>query len=295
MRLGSVDKAFNAQSINELEPFCEKLDEHGLSAIVAPQNLAELPDEECAAFGEKARQLDLVIGEAGYWKNIMTDDKETQSERINIVRTMLRKADIMGCKCVVTSAGTKGSADTWNQPHPYMFTEECKNELRDIVLRILDDLDLKTTKYCLEAWCHSFFYSLDEVAAFLERVNHPNFAIHLDQMNLVTHEYFYRTTELINRTFDLLAPHIVSLHMKDIQWDFGHFFLKWDEVLIGDGVLDYATYLRRIASDLPEDIPCFCEHLRDESAYIENFNRLHRLAAEQGLEFKKRNPAGGAD
>ena len=289
MRLGCANPAFNAQSVADLEPLCEKLDRHGLSAILAPQSLATLPDDPCAEFGERARQLGLAIGEAGFWQNIMTPDAAMQAKRLEIVRTMLRKAEIMGCDCVVTSVGTKGPADAWNEPHPYMFTEECKAELRDLVLRILDGLDLKRTKYCLEAWCHSFFYGLDEVKAFVDRVGHPAFGVHLDQMNLVTHEYFYRTTELVNRTFDLLAKHVVSLHMKDIRWDFKHMFLKWDEVLIGDGVLDYATYLRRIAQDLPQDIPCYCEHLQDEAAYIENVQRLHHRAAQVGLQFKKRS------
>ncbi len=288
MRLGCVHPAFNAQSVDELEALCGKLDRHGLSAIIAPGGLAELSDDECAAFGERARGLGLVIGEAGFWQNIMTPDADLQAKRLETVRTMLRKADLMGCRCVVTSVGTKGPADAWNEPHPYMFTEECKAELCDLVLRILDGLDLRTTKYCLEAWCHTFFYELDEINAFIARVDHPSFGMHLDQMNLVTHACFYRTTELIHRTFDLLAEHVVSLHMKDIQWDFKHMFLKWDEVLIGDGVLDYATYLRRIAQDLPEDIPCFCEHLPDEAAYIENFRRLHQCAQDVGLQFKRR-------
>jgi sugar phosphate isomerase/epimerase len=288
MRLGCTFRAFNAQTAADLEPLCEKLDRHGLSAIIAPAKLAEMPDDQCAAFGERARRLGIVIGEAGFWKNIMTPQADLQSQRVETVRAMLRKADLMGCRCVVTSVGTKGPGDAWNEPHPYMFTEACKAELRDLVLRILDGLDLKTGKYTLEAWCHSFFYGVDEIKAFIDRVNHPSFAVHLDQMNLVTHEYFYRTTELIHRTFDLLGRHVVSLHMKDIRWDFPHMFLKWDEVLIGDGVLGYATYLRRIQQDLPEDVPCFCEHLREEALYVENFRRLHERAKAAGLQFKRR-------
>ncbi|NOZ22495.1 MAG: TIM barrel protein [Planctomycetes bacterium] len=288
MRMGGAHPAFNAKTIEDLKPLCETLDKHGLSAIMAPKSLSELSDDECAAFGERARELGLVIGEAGFWENIMTADADLQSARIETIRTMLRKADIMGCNCVVTSVGTKGPGDAWNEPHPYMFTEDCKAELRDLVLRILDGLDLKTTKYCLEAWCHSFFYKLDDIKDFIGRVDHPNFAVHLDQMNLVTIESFYQTTDLVNRTFDLLGEHVVSLHMKDIQWDFKHMFLKWDEVLIGDGVLDYATYLQRIAQDLPEDIPCYCEHLRGEDLYAENFKRLHEHAQKSGLQFKQR-------
>ena len=62
MRLGGY---FLANSIDELEPLCEKLDIYGLSAIPAPGRLAEMTEDECAEFGECARKLGLVVGEAG--------------------------------------------------------------------------------------------------------------------------------------------------------------------------------------------------------------------------------------
>ena len=47
-------------------------------------------------------------------------------------------------------------------------------------------------------------------------------------------------------------------------------FLKWDEVYIGDGVMDYEIYLKRLA-ELPPDTPCHCEHLSEERDYALNF------------------------
>ena len=64
-------------------------------------------------------------------------------------------------------------------------------------------------------------------------------------------------------------------------------FLKWDEVYIGDGVMDYETYLKRL-SELPPDTPCYCEHLREERDYALNFARLHRLADKTGVRFLRR-------
>ena len=64
-------------------------------------------------------------------------------------------------------------------------------------------------------------------------------------------------------------------------------FLKWDEVLIGEGVIDYATYLRRVA-ELPEDTPCFCEHIELETEHALNFARLHYRANKAGVRFKRR-------
>jgi len=92
MRLGGH---FHADTLEELEPLCADLDAHGLSAIRAPGQLAQRSDDDCVAFGEKARQLGLNIGEAGFWQNLIDPDQEAVDQRIQTVRTLLRKADLM--------------------------------------------------------------------------------------------------------------------------------------------------------------------------------------------------------
>ena len=87
--------------------------------------------------------------------------------------------------------------------------------------------------------------------------------------------------------FDLLADRAWSVHLKDVHWDPGFMFIKMDEVLVGDGVMDYDTLLKRLAK-LPEDQPCYCEHLKSEEAYIENFKRVHERAEKAGVRFKRR-------
>ena len=69
--------------------------------------------------------------------------------------------------------------------------------------------------------------------------------------------------------------------------DHDHMFYKLDEVNIGDGVMDYDTFLKRIA-ELPEDTPCYCEHMDLEAEYALNFSRLHYLADKAGVSFKRR-------
>jgi sugar phosphate isomerase/epimerase len=284
MRLGGF---FGAGDVGELESLCGQLDTHGLSAIPAPRRLSEKSDDDCAVFGDQARARGIVVGEAGMWDNLMTDDAELRRQRIENVRTLLRKADLMGCHCVVTLVGTRDPSDAALAPHPYMYTDDCKREFRDIVLRILDGLDLQTTKYVIEPWHNTFFYQPEDIRAFIDNVDHPAFGLHLDQMNLVSQKYFYNTTELINRTFDLLADTVASVHLKDVRCDYRHMFLKWDEVYIGDGVMDYDTYLRRL-DQLPADTPCYCEHMSEEADYVLNFSRLHDLAAKVGMRFLRR-------
>ena len=285
MRLGGT--IFQANSVAELDGLCEALDRYGLSAIRADRVVRELGEDECAAFGERARDLNLVVGEAPFWTNPMTPDEHLQTQRIEVIRTMLKNADAMGCLSVVTNVGTKYPSKNQLAPHPYMFTDACKAEFREIVLRILDGLDLKTAKYIIEPWPNTFFYQPEDIREFIDSVDHPAFGLHLDQMNMVSHKDFFNTTGLINRTFDLLAEWVVSVHLKDVRWDYEHMFLKWDEVHIGDGVMDYETYLRRLA-ELPSDMPCYCEHMPEERDYALNFARLHHTASKAGVRFLPR-------
>jgi len=283
MRLGGY---YGTESIDGLEPLCEKMDVHGLSAIGSPWTL-DWTDDACAAFGEKARKLGFVVGESGMWLNLMTDDADKRSERIEMTRKLLRQADVMGCRSVVTLVGTKDPSDAALAAHPYMKTGACKREFREIVLRILDRLDLKTTHYIIEPWNNTFFYQPEDIREFIDSVGHHKFGLHLDQMNMVNQEYFFNTTELINKTFDLLADKVVSVHLKDIRQDPHHMFMKWDEVYIGDGTMDYGTYLKRLAK-LDPDMPCYLEHMPHESEYAMCFARLHRLAEKAGVKFLRR-------
>ncbi len=287
MRLGGF---YGAETIAQLEPLCEQLDRHGLSAIPAPKRLADMPDEECAAFGEEARRLGLVIGETGMWENLMTADPDLQRARIERVRALLAMADVMGCRCVISLVGARHSSDSPLAPDPLMLTERGIREFRDVVLRILDGLELRSTSYAIEPWCNTFFYQPEDIHRFLHSVDHPGLRLHLDLMNMVSRETFHDTTALVQRTFDLLDEHVVSAHLKDLRWDFGHMMLKWDEVLVGDGVLDYAAYLRRLA-ELPLDTTCYCEHLSTEAEYAENFARIHAIADRVGVPFLRRTPA----
>src|SRR6266536_16030 len=153
----------------------------------------------------------------------------------------------MGCRCVVSLVGSRHPSDSPLAPDPFMLTEQCRREFREIVLRILDGLELGRTSYALEPWCNTFFYEPGDIHDFFAMVDHPNLRFHLDLMNMVSQPSFHDTTGLVERAFDLLADRVVSVHLKDLRWDFEHLMLKWDEVLIGDGVIDYDAYLSRLA------------------------------------------------
>jgi sugar phosphate isomerase/epimerase len=285
MRLGGI--LHRPENIQELDALVPTLDTYGLSAIAAPIRLADMSDDEVVAFGQRAKELDLVIAEAHFLVNLLTRDADLRAARIRDLRHLLRKADLMGCLGVIGFVGTIDPVDRIGRPHPYQYTDECKREFRDVVLTVLDGLDLGTCHYMIEGSPKSFFYAPEEIAQFISSVDHPRFSLHLDQMNMVSQSTYFHTTDLIDSTFKLLTPYIRGVHLKDIRWDWEYLFLKFDEVLIGDGVLDYPTLLKHL-SKLPVDTPTMCEHLDSEAKYAVNYARLHKLARDNSLAFVER-------
>jgi sugar phosphate isomerase/epimerase len=281
---------YSAERADDLPALCERLDAHGLSAIPAPNRIAEMPDDDCLAFGEAARDLGLVIGETGMWENLMTVDPTRRAERIERVRTLLRKAELMGCRCVISLVGSGHPSDHMLAPDPALLTAEGERAFREITLRIVDGLELERTSYAIEPWRTSFFYRPEDIASFLDSVDHPRVRLHLDLVNMVGRRDYFDTTGLAERTFAMLSDRIVAAHLKDVRWVHEHMQIRWDEVLVGEGVMDLGAYLGGLAA-LDPDLPCFCEHLASEAEYAESFARLHRIAAEHGLRFLARNPA----
>ena len=58
MRLGGW---YNASNLDELDDVCQKLDKHGLSAVVAPAAAIEWPEEHCATYGQRAGPGSLTL------------------------------------------------------------------------------------------------------------------------------------------------------------------------------------------------------------------------------------------
>lgn len=288
MRLGGT--IFRPETVGELDSIVEALDTYGLSTIVGPRRVGEMSDREAVEFGDRAEQLDVVIGETHFLENLMTRDRTTRAERVERLRVRLRKSDLMRSRGVIGFAGSASPVDYIGAPDRHNFTDEFKAELREVVLEVLDGLDLGVTKLWFEANPNTFFYGPAEIAEFVRSVGHPLFGVHLDQMNMVSQANYFHTTELIDTTFELLGSHIGGAHLKDVSWDWEYgLLLKFDEVLIGDGALDYPTLIGHLAK-LDPDLPCICEHLQTEAEYAVNFSRLHALAEAAGSPFVKRQP-----
>ena len=152
----------------------------------------------------------------------------------------------------------------------------------ETVRLVIDRVKPRRARLALEMMQYALPDSVDCYARLIAAVDRPAFAAHLDPVNLImTPRVYFANGALIRECFEKLGPHIVSCHAKDILLHH-QAALHLDEVMIGDGVLDYPTYLRALAR-LP-GVPLMLEHL-EGGEYAVARDRLLAIGREAGVAF----------
>jgi sugar phosphate isomerase/epimerase len=263
-------------------------DDLGIGAVAAPAAVGDWSLAECRAYGEAVRERGLIVGELGYWENLLAPDGATRTDRVEDVRDLLRRADAMGADCVVTLVGSR-SPEWAGAPHPDNYGEGFRSDVRETVARVLDGLELERTRYVLEPWYNTFFHRPRPVRAFLDAVDDDRLGVHMDAMNMHTVETAHRSTTVIDRAFDLLAEDAAAVHVKDLALvaGEGRDVCTLREVPPGagdeaaEGCLDLARYVERL-DDLDEDVAVYTEHWEDDATYEAAIEHLRGIADRVG-------------
>ncbi len=285
MRLGG--SIFEASKASDLDLLIEPFDTYGLSAATGPWGFDRMEDEVLIEFGEHAKELGMVIGETHSRVNLLTPDSNLLAERIELLHEGLRKAELMEAQCVCMLVGTAGPEDHLAAPDAFNYTDAAKKQFREAILKATDGLHLEKTSLMIEPWPNTFFYQPDDILECLEGIGHPKVGLHLDLMNMIDQYHYYKTTEFINEVFDKLGKNIGCIHFKDLRWDWEYMYMKFDEVPVGKGIIDYQTYVSRTA-ELDENVACYVEHFPTEGDFAVSFAKLHQLADNIGKPFIRR-------
>ena len=251
--------------------YCPKLDLKDADRLLAAEK----------AFGD----ADVVIAEVGRWCNLLDPDSEKRKKNLATVTEGLALADAVGARCCVDIAGSF-NRDVWYGPHPDNFTQKFFDAAVENARTIIDAVKPKRAKLGYEMMGWTLPETADRYLAMIKAVDRPAFAVHLDPCNLINSpEKIYRNTELLNECFDKLGPWIVSCHAKDLAWEV-EMNVHFREVRPGTGVLDYATFLRRLAA-LPEPPPLMIEHLKGAEEYAAAAKYIFETGKSLGLRFER--------
>lgn len=224
---------------------------------------------------------DVVIAEVGRWCNLMDADEKRRRENLQKVTDGLALAEAIGARCCVDIAGSF-STTSWFGPHPDNLSPRFFDAAVENARKIIDAVKPARAKFCYEMMGWALPDSPDSYLKLIKAVDRPAFGVHLDPCNLVNSPAkFYHMTELLDECFDKLGAWIVSCHAKDLAWEV-EMNVHFREVVPGCGMLDYATYLRRLAA-LPQDSPLMIEHLSKPEEYAAGRDHILAVGRDAGV------------
>lgn len=237
----------------------------GFKAAVCPWWLQNTP-EETEAFKVAMKKHDIRIAEVGAWCNPLDPNPEVAEKNIQYMIERLRLAEALEADTCVNILGSKNK-DCWDGPCPEGYSEEFFDEAVAVMQRVIDAVNPVHTRLSFEMMPFYFLDGPEEYLRFLAAIDRPATGVHLDICNTMNNpRRLYKNTEFIRHTFDLLRDRIVTLHLKDIRLKPDSGVAEFEEVLIGEGNIDYLTLLAEI-NKLPADIPAMLEHLETEEEY----------------------------
>ncbi|MCR9195098.1 MAG: sugar phosphate isomerase/epimerase [Hyphomonas sp.] len=249
----------------------------GYNAAYCPA--VELDDaDRIKAIRQAFAAADVEIAEVAAWRNVVPPEPEVRKANRAYVKERLAVADEVNARCAITYIGSMAPGSDY-EPHPANLTQEGFDVFVECAREIIDDVKPKRAKFCLEMMQWELPDSPEVLLELIQAIDRPQFAAHMDPVNLiVSPRQYYDTTSVIKRCFELIGPWIISSHAKDITMG-DQLSLHLSEVIPGRGNLDYRTYLSLLDG---RGIPIMLEHLEDAD-YPEARDHLKSAGRELGI------------
>ena len=251
-------------------------------AVTAPFD-CRTPRPDAYAYRDACERHDVVIAEIGVWKNVFDPDPEKARAALEYAKGQLSLADEMGVPCCVNIAGTDSSAG-WDAADPSNFTDETYKRIIRSVREILDSVSPKHAFYCLEPMPWMIPDSPESYLQLVRDVDRPQFAVHMDFVNMINCPRRYLAPEtFIEKCFSLLGPIIKSTHIKDTRMHPTNLTTILEECSPGEGSLDFSRVLRILDRYLDADAPVLLEHMSTFEEYSRSYDYLQAIANENNI------------
>lgn len=223
-------------------------------------------EETYMAYKEAADRAGLVIAEVGVWRNTLAADPVERAQWIDYAVNQLRMADRIGAICCVNVVGTP-YGPRWDGGYRENFSQELWDMAVPMIQQIIDTAQPQHTKFCIESMPWMIPSSPDEYVRLIKEVNRPQFAAHLDVVNMITSpERYFFNDRFLMECFQKLKGFVCSCHLKDVRLKEEYTF-QLEECACGEGALDLRLYMR-LASEADPSMPMIIEHLTTDEEYV---------------------------
>lgn len=248
---------------NDPSAWAAEVRRKGYRAAYCPVS-ADAGSDTIHAFAAAAKKADIVIAEVGAWNNLLAQDEVAARGALEYNQKQLALADEIGAVCCVNISGSCGVR--WDGPHPDNLTRHTFERIVTLVREIIDVARPIRAFYTLEPMPWMYPDSPDGYLELIHAIDRPQFAVHLDPVNMIcSPQRYFGNSAFLRECFEKLGPYIKSCHAKDINLS-DHLTTHLDEARPGQGHLDYRTFLLEM-NRLPADTPLMLEHLPSDEEY----------------------------
>jgi sugar phosphate isomerase/epimerase len=254
----------------------------GYSAAYYPLDDAAL-ETDIRACAVAAADAGIVIAEVGAWSNPLSTNEKERREKIALCKKRLAVADLVGAKCCVNIAGSRGTK--WDGPCAEDLTPATFDLVVETVREIIDAVKPSRTFYTLEPMPWMYPDSPDSYLRLIAAIDRKSFAVHLDPVNMINcPSRCFFNGEFLRECFRKLGPSIKSCHAKDVVIS-EKLTTRIEERRVGLGTLDYGVYLSEL-DKLAPDTPLMIEHLETEEEYRLSAEHIRKVAVGAGIRIR---------
>ena len=258
--------------------------DYGFTAAYCPDPLSVKDTDRIREVREAFAVEDVLIAEVGAWCNMIAAEEDRRQANQQYVCDRLALAEALGARCCVDFVGSVAPGTDFG-PDPRNLAKEGFDLAVETVRKVIDAVKPTRAKFCLEMMQWVLPDTVEAYRDLIEAVDRPAFGVHLDPVNIiVSPRMYFDTGAVLRECFEVLGPWVVSCHAKDLTLR-GELALHFDEVPLGQGNMDYTTYLRGLDA-LPGEVPLMLEHLEAQEQYAAARDHVMAVAREADVTLK---------
>ncbi|RPJ43542.1 MAG: sugar phosphate isomerase/epimerase [Chloroflexi bacterium] len=205
----------------------------------------------------------LEVAQANGWYEVLVHpDESLRAEGIRGVQALCRIGRVLDAPSVYVRPGSLNPRGAW-YPHAANHTAETFDRLVDSLKKASRAAQEEGEVLGLEGHVLSPLDSPRRVRDVLDAVGSPALKFNIDPVNFLgTVRDVHDPRPVLAELVDLLGKDTIAAHLKDCALR-DALVIHVDEVVIGEGTLDYDFLMPRLEQVCP-DVYCIIEHLPDE-------------------------------
>jgi sugar phosphate isomerase/epimerase len=229
----SIESNFDAVALRGLSVV-----QYNMACAGLPSVPEEVPSELATRIGVAAAASGIRIAAVSGTFNMIHPDHRQRRSGFRGLQELAGACAALGTRCITLCTGTRDAQDMW-RGHPDNASPAAWTDLLASMEEAVAVAEAYDILLGIEPEVANVIDSPAKAQLLLREIRSPRLKIVLDPANLFRPGDLERQHDVLEDAFDMLAPHMIMAHAKDVVESDG----EVRHVAAGTGQLDYTFYL----------------------------------------------------